>query len=280
MIIPFIPASNIFFYVGFVVAERIMYTPSIGFCLLIGTLIHYTTKKNWINGKWIGIFMMVIILLFGYKTVKRNEAWLNSNNLWEAEYFTHPTNIRAITNLAIVRRTQGRYEDAIRLHKEALTIYKNCELYTELALTQELAGFIDDAYKNYHFILKNYGLCGNMALNFGNMLLRNKRFSDAAKMLSEATKTHAYNPEVFHNLAVSQLELGELNEAIKSFKKAIQLNPAGVPSYHGLVIALKSKGDLREALYWAEQCYQLDKSFRNIGNLLNEIKFLLSKNKK
>lgn len=61
-------------------------------------------------------------------------------------------------------------------------------------------------------------------------------------MLSEATKTHAYNPEVFHNLAVSQLELGELNEAIKSFKKAIQLNPAGVPSYHGLVIALKSKG--------------------------------------
>lgn len=172
MIIPFIPASNIFFYVGFVVAERIMYTPSIGFCLLIGTLIHYITKKNWINGKWIGIFMMVIILLFGYKTIKRNEAWLNSNNLWEAEYFTHPTNIRAITNLAIVRRTQGRYEDAIRLHKEALTIYKNCELYTELALTQELAGFIDDAYKNYHFILKNYGLCGNMALNFGNMLLR------------------------------------------------------------------------------------------------------------
>ena len=32
--VPFIPATNLFFYVGFVVAERILYIPSIGFCLL------------------------------------------------------------------------------------------------------------------------------------------------------------------------------------------------------------------------------------------------------
>ncbi|VDO60358.1 unnamed protein product [Schistosoma margrebowiei] len=36
MIFPFIPASNLFFPVGFVVAERVLYTPSLGFCLLIG----------------------------------------------------------------------------------------------------------------------------------------------------------------------------------------------------------------------------------------------------
>uniref|UniRef100_A0A183T8W6 dolichyl-phosphate-mannose--protein mannosyltransferase n=1 Tax=Schistocephalus solidus TaxID=70667 RepID=A0A183T8W6_SCHSO len=36
MVFPFIPASNLFFYVGFVVAERVLYIPSLGFCLLIG----------------------------------------------------------------------------------------------------------------------------------------------------------------------------------------------------------------------------------------------------
>ena len=36
--IPFIPASNLFFYVGFVVAERVLYLPSIGFCLLLGNI--------------------------------------------------------------------------------------------------------------------------------------------------------------------------------------------------------------------------------------------------
>ena len=34
-IIPFLPASNIFFKVGFVIAERVLYLPSAGYCMLI-----------------------------------------------------------------------------------------------------------------------------------------------------------------------------------------------------------------------------------------------------
>ncbi|KAF3854543.1 hypothetical protein F7725_022598 [Dissostichus mawsoni] len=32
---PFLPATNLFFYVGFVIAERVLYIPSMGFCLLV-----------------------------------------------------------------------------------------------------------------------------------------------------------------------------------------------------------------------------------------------------
>ena len=35
MIFPFLPASNLFFPVGFVVAERVLYIPSMGFCMLV-----------------------------------------------------------------------------------------------------------------------------------------------------------------------------------------------------------------------------------------------------
>lgn len=35
IVIPFLPASNIFYPVGFVIAERILYIPSAGYCLLI-----------------------------------------------------------------------------------------------------------------------------------------------------------------------------------------------------------------------------------------------------
>ncbi len=35
MVFPFLPASNLFFPVGFVIAERILYIPSMGFCLLV-----------------------------------------------------------------------------------------------------------------------------------------------------------------------------------------------------------------------------------------------------
>ena len=35
MIISFLPASNLFFYVGFVIAERVLFLPSMGFCIFL-----------------------------------------------------------------------------------------------------------------------------------------------------------------------------------------------------------------------------------------------------
>ncbi|XP_037087459.1 protein O-mannosyl-transferase Tmtc3-like [Pollicipes pollicipes] len=35
LVMPYLPASNLFFPVGFVVAERVLYMPSMGFCLLV-----------------------------------------------------------------------------------------------------------------------------------------------------------------------------------------------------------------------------------------------------
>lgn len=49
LIIPFLPASNLFFRVGFVVAERVLYLPSAGYCMLLtfgfGALSKHTKKK-------------------------------------------------------------------------------------------------------------------------------------------------------------------------------------------------------------------------------------------
>jgi hypothetical protein len=35
MVLPFLPASNLFFTVGFVVAERVLYLSTAGHCLLV-----------------------------------------------------------------------------------------------------------------------------------------------------------------------------------------------------------------------------------------------------
>ncbi|GFQ99577.1 protein O-mannosyl-transferase TMTC3 [Trichonephila clavata] len=35
LVLPFLPASNLFFPVGFVVAERVLYIPSMGFCMIL-----------------------------------------------------------------------------------------------------------------------------------------------------------------------------------------------------------------------------------------------------
>ena len=45
LVVPFLPASNIFFTVGFVVAERVLYLSSIGSCLITVVGFALLTKK-------------------------------------------------------------------------------------------------------------------------------------------------------------------------------------------------------------------------------------------
>ena len=37
VLLPFIPASNLIVRVGFVIAERVLYGPSVGFCFMVAT---------------------------------------------------------------------------------------------------------------------------------------------------------------------------------------------------------------------------------------------------
>ena len=52
IVVPFLPASNVFFRVGFVVAERVLYLPSAGYCLLVavGIASIFRYHRKWVFG--------------------------------------------------------------------------------------------------------------------------------------------------------------------------------------------------------------------------------------
>lgn len=68
--IPFLPASNLFFSVGFVVAERVLYVPSMGLCILvpfgISVLFRENTKKKPTTHEVSYVCGMVTALVRGY----------------------------------------------------------------------------------------------------------------------------------------------------------------------------------------------------------------------
>ncbi len=51
VILPFLPASNLFFAVGFVVAERVLYLPSMGMCLLVAIGYSYLSGETTVSWK-------------------------------------------------------------------------------------------------------------------------------------------------------------------------------------------------------------------------------------
>ena len=84
MAVTFLPASNLFFLVGFVVAERVLYLPSMGFCILIA--LGATKLITSFNRPFLRIATKgaVFFLLISYctKTLVRNTKWLSGQNLF------------------------------------------------------------------------------------------------------------------------------------------------------------------------------------------------------
>lgn len=93
MVFPFILATNIFFYVGFVIAERILYIPSMGFSLLVAQGVWVLYKKLILDSskqRIIGVTFIVLLCLLSAKTVVRNRVWLTEENLYHSGITVNP----------------------------------------------------------------------------------------------------------------------------------------------------------------------------------------------
>jgi len=93
MAIPFLPATNLFFYVGFVVAERVLYIPSMGFCLLVAVGLRSLYVRLPRGGSHRTVLLgcsAALVLVFGMKTVLRNRDWRNEEMLYKSGIYVNP----------------------------------------------------------------------------------------------------------------------------------------------------------------------------------------------
>lgn len=93
MILPFVPASNILFYVGFVVAERVLYLPSVGFCFLLGLGAGSLTKnlrRYEMRSRIFMLFLLTTLLAMSAATLRRNLDWRDEESLFKSALHVNP----------------------------------------------------------------------------------------------------------------------------------------------------------------------------------------------
>lgn len=118
LVLPFIPATNLFFYVGFVVAERVLYIPSMGYCLLVALGFHLIDdclhqrqmrfKQQQQHGKerqnrWQKIdntnaslrlifrwSCVLLLVVYSARTVQRNQDWHTEETLYRSGISVNP----------------------------------------------------------------------------------------------------------------------------------------------------------------------------------------------
>ena len=117
IILPFLPAANIFFYVGFVVAERLLYLPSVGYSLLLA--LGFKTISNYRHYRTLTSLTLAIMLISaGMKTLLRNKDWTNEETLFKSGLTANPP--KSFSNLGNILYAQGRLQEAEACFKEAI----------------------------------------------------------------------------------------------------------------------------------------------------------------
>uniref|UniRef100_A0A0N5BE75 dolichyl-phosphate-mannose--protein mannosyltransferase n=1 Tax=Strongyloides papillosus TaxID=174720 RepID=A0A0N5BE75_STREA len=199
-IITFLPSSNIFFTVGFVIAERTLYLPSSGFCLLFTyTIIKYEfLVKKYINIK---IFMKVLILILLTKSVQRSYEWLSEENLYRSSVMTCPGNAKLYYNLGKIYSRQGKIYDAIENYKKAIKLWDGyCHAMNNLA--------------NLYETTNNYGV--------------------AEVLLKKCTIIDPSFPVPWMNLGILQMKMGKYNDSEYNLLRSINLRPTSPNGYFNL----------------------------------------------
>ncbi|XP_072233860.1 protein O-mannosyl-transferase TMTC2 [Leuresthes tenuis] len=234
---PFIPATNLFFYVGFVIAERVLYIPSIGFCILVaaGARALYIRLRTRGCRALLLCLCMGLVLLNGLRTVQRNKDWSNEENLYKSGINVNPA--KAWGNLGNVLKNQGKMAEAERAYRNALHYRGNMAdmLYNLGLLLQENDRF-SEALHYYKLAIASrptlasaYLNTGIILMNQGNLEEAKRTFLTCADIPDENLKDpHAHKSSVtscLYNLGKLLHEQGQQEEALSVYREAVQKMP-------------------------------------------------------
>ncbi|XP_076812940.1 protein O-mannosyl-transferase TMTC3-like [Clavelina lepadiformis] len=114
----FLPASNLFFPVGFVVAERVLYLPSIGFCLLVALGV-WKIKTKYKCDKLVMVFIVLLLFSFAFKTIHRNTEWTSEKSLFKSALKVTKQNAKVWNNIGHAYEREENYESALQYFFQA-----------------------------------------------------------------------------------------------------------------------------------------------------------------
>ncbi|XP_067000725.2 protein O-mannosyl-transferase TMTC2 [Anabrus simplex] len=235
LVVPFLPATNLIAYVGFVLAERLLYIPSLGFCLLVahGFATLFETKKKY--RVVLALTATILLVALATKTVIRNRDWNNEEQLYKSGISINPP--KAYGNLGNILSQRGRHEEAEHCYRKALLHRPNmADVHYNLGVLLQGQQRWTEAIASYQMAINCRHRLAVAYLNLGMVLARVGRITEAMSVLRTGSsldgtglkdpKGHALaSTACLFQLGRLSLDQGDPAEAIQVFHQAVNTRP-------------------------------------------------------
>jgi protein O-mannosyl-transferase len=216
--------SNVVFPVGTNMAERFIFMPSVGFCLVLAVLLaKLATKDNELSIKslWFGATLGIIVL-FGLKTITRNPAWLDDYTIFTTDIATSPNSAKLQTSVGgstiehvIKDSTLNEAAKKVKITEAMLHLQKGLEIHPTLKSAYLLMG-------NGYYYLRDF----DNAINVYNKALQlDPNFKDVKANLALAKAEFNKNnlPKINELLAKAIAQNpSDFDKAIATYNMAVQ----------------------------------------------------------
>jgi protein O-mannosyl-transferase len=235
--------SNLFFPVGTFMAERFLFTPSVGAALAVAwALLSGLTRvipAPRRRAAVAGAVALIAASALGALTVLRNPAWKDNYTLFTTDVVVSSRSALANTNVAdvlLMRASEGsdageraRLEgDAVTHLETALQIHPRYERALEmLATVQQRRGDVDRGFATLVRLFEVNPRRHNVAFNLGTLILEHhpERSAEAARYLERAVELRPNDADAHANLGVAYYQSGDTARAIASLERAVALAP-------------------------------------------------------
>lgn len=259
--ISLLPVSNII-PIAITKADRYLYLPSVGFCLVLAwlivrcwTMLFYFKASAF--GKHLvafGYWLMIGLIIFSYAlyTVQRNRDWKDSHTLWTATLETNPDSSIALNNLGLIYVGQGMYEKAIALYERLLAFHPDQEhverVYGNMADAYAGMQMFGEAINHYQKALDIDPEYLDAYLGLASVSMKLGQHEKAESIYKIVLELDDQNELVYLYLGNLYAMQGKYDEAIDSFKKTLERNPFSINAFNGLGLSYAWKGETDKAL--------------------------------
>ncbi|XP_022699022.1 transmembrane and TPR repeat-containing protein 1-like [Varroa jacobsoni] len=273
IILPWLPASNLLVTVGFVLAERVLYIPSMGFCLLLVEGLRRlfaamrdssarpasgsTPLFSWNrHQKIVLVSLLLLITLNAIRTVRRNRVWMTRETLFESGVRDLPSNCKMHYNYANLMRDLRRNEKAALHYNTAIEqCPTHASAYNNLGTVVESQAEAEKHFRRaININLHHAGAHYNLA-----MLYRRKGQIEVARgLLERSLALDASLAEAASSLAELERQQGRTSKAETLHRRAIKLNSRSAPIRNNYATFLHDQGRVLEASEQFKQAIALE----------------------
>ncbi|MEW6233954.1 MAG: tetratricopeptide repeat protein [Candidatus Omnitrophota bacterium] len=295
--------------VGYLMADRYLYIPCAGFCLIFVILGERFLRYFQQRTVWLPAFcLFAIVLFFSAWTIYREFDWRNEIALWESASAARPNLAKARVCLGNAYADAGRREEAFQSWKKALELdphlpqvwlnwgneEKRAQRFSEaeacynkalellptygtahyqLGLLYDLQGKQNDALEHFKLAAQHFYTRRAVNSRIGRAYYQISRIHFSRKEIQEARAYLVRAEKMAPEFAPVHLLKGMMSQnnktARQAFQQAIRLNPSYSEAYYNLGALEWSEGRLELAQKLWERAIAINPS---LSSLVEKIK--------